>query len=619
MRLSVIRSTRFAYLGWLVVIVVTMAAFVGPNVFQVSSAQNGVKFDPCGRETFFHATMQKDEIGQDFTDAVLRITAGDKTGTGYVIDSARGYVLTAFHVVDEAYGKKTPPPIEATNPALGKAVLHLTIKDHLSEPEDTALLLADSAGLADLKKNNIPSLDIALNLPSGNFFTLGYPLGKQNTDFQGVEILDTNYTDSAHGNGNYLEVKQSVDEGSSGSPLIDENGAVIATLVSNLNISLALYTPLVDIQKLLRDIPIDKQAISLDEEVIGSRPPGSATQHLIDELKWKPRNPSNVELYEWSSKIIESLKDTKNADYFRPYLACPIIQAYSERRLTEAPAIREIAEVGPQEAQSIVERDSINQSLVRHKFEVARVDADRAVNTFTFNGTAGSFSALLGRADLYTQRYEDANKAFSYALKEAPNDSEKAKIEVNSAEAYLKLGDPDKAYRFAQHAMPTLHNNGDAHDEVLAYETLGQAAVAKGDYLQARNNLEQARQMSQNTVDTSRQTVLLDTELRQVADRELEARRSDERRSIMLALALSGLFVAYLFGASFTGISFSSWATLHRTVLAACAAGAVATLSRLVFVKPFVTLAIFGGLFIAFYFANFLHFLPSRKAFHKGS
>jgi tetratricopeptide (TPR) repeat protein len=513
-----------------------------PHEQQPKSAEMAVKFDPCARESFYHDPMTDDQVYHDFKPSVLRLNVeGSDTGTGYVIDADRGFVLTAFHVVKDAYQTRTD--IQGTNPSLEGAVLHLKIVAHLDDPQDTALLQIENT--LPLAQHHVHSLDIALNLPSGTHYrTIGYPLGKVAPDAQTAELLDPYFS---YQNGRYLEVKQNVDAGSSGSPLIDEDGAVVATLNYWSTITEALYTPIVDVQDLLDRIPADGKVDLLETEVSGSRSVGSAVRHLIEELKWSSDNPSNVELYEWAAAVSA---DDRAAKAIRPYLSCPVVLAYSERRLTEARGIQKISATASPGDRARVLMDALNQDLFRQRFEQARGDAQEAVAVYDRLGSSADpqILTLVGRADLYTDRYDAARDYFGKALVLTPSEPQQAELRLYTAQAYAKQGDLDHASTFIRDALRQLHSNGDLRDEAVAFDTLGQVELRKGEYKKARAEFTQADETYHRIADV-RGSTQVDTELAEINELESQSWRTRAVEIVKKPRTLTALvIVLFLIG-----------------------------------------------------------------------
>lgn len=283
--------------------------------------------DPCLDETFERARLTREQIYQDFTGAIFRISvtsAGTAlaTGTGYLIDSETGYTLTARHVLDR-YFETSGASIEATSPYLPGKTLHLEV---VQSPKSVDLVLLKA--LETNLTSQITPLDIALHLPprGSTYYTIGYPKGQTRPHAQEVEILGP-YQGPNQSEG-LLDAKQNVAEGWSGSPLIGSNGAVLGTCLQDVYRNEAIYQPLVDAQTVLDALPADRRVETLDRELRYK----SDIKELINKLQWRRGNPSNVLLYAWATKIAT---DPAAYNSLQNYFACPLIPAYYDRRLDE--------------------------------------------------------------------------------------------------------------------------------------------------------------------------------------------------------------------------------------------------------------------------------------------
>src|SRR6266849_285120 len=85
------------------VLALTSVAVLSIATCTFSAPQTKTAPNPCAGENFYHGQMTDEEVFSEFRGSVFRIETTNESGTGYLIDSNRGYVLTAFHVVKSAY------------------------------------------------------------------------------------------------------------------------------------------------------------------------------------------------------------------------------------------------------------------------------------------------------------------------------------------------------------------------------------------------------------------------------------------------------------------------------------------------------------------------------------
>jgi len=410
-------------------------------------AQASTSTNPCIGENFYHAKMDKEEVFSEFEGAVFRIWTTRRSesdpltvGTAFLIDLQRGYALTAFHVVDAALND-AGISIQATSSKLPSQILRLRFVKHLAVPSDVAILqVIDPSSLITA---HVRALDIAFHfLPKGSrYFTIGYPRGKQKPNDQEAELQGPD------DNGHSLDVKQDVDQGSSGSPLIDEQGAALGVATDLLNKSEALYTPMVDLEDLFEGLSYDSVTKDLDLKVSGE-PVARVRLELIQQLKWTSESPTNVELYEWARHISGNKSRYKSSRF---YFSCPILAAYGDRRLGDSPIVQEMAGLFSRETQGAMLLDSADQNLLLGRVAVAEKLARGSLDIYSeLNNQSGQATALMliGRADLESGAYVDAVNYFRNAL--------------------------DKS-RAA----------GDTRSEGTVYRALGELASRQGDYLRA--------------------------------------------------------------------------------------------------------------------------------------
>ena len=456
----------------------------------------GPSQDPCVGKSFYHARMNAQQVFLEFTGAVFRIQAkkekakpGAKPkvefGTGFLIDARQGYVLTAYHVVRDAF-ENPPATIEATSAYLPDLEHPLTLTP-VAKAVDRDVALLKVADTSHFAIGRIRPLDIAFHFfaPGTPYFTIGYPRGKDSPNTQTAEIQGT-YEGSS-----LLDVKQSAYNGQSGSPLLDENGAVLAIAVSYINVSEALYVPLVDVQDLLNKIPAGEIVELLDSQVRSTKPSHDTQQRLLQQLKWISGNPSNLELYQWASLIA---KQRYKYDATRVYFECPIVPAYSDRRLADARVVKLLSGLMPPVVEAKLLLDSGEQALMLGRTTSARESSQRAEAIYASipnpSGTANALT-LLGRTYLQSKEYQQAAGVLRDALDRSGNSSDKAEIKVYLAQAYLGSHDLNLASEYASAALREEHGLRQSRKFkaiAIGYDVQGQVAAKEGRVSDARHD-----------------------------------------------------------------------------------------------------------------------------------
>jgi Trypsin-like peptidase domain len=284
------------------------------GIFGVSTAQCQV----C--TGFGNGAVLNQTIKQEFSPAVVKV---QDMGTAYLIDSDRGYFLTAGHVLDEVKAKNEPYEIVMGDPPY----LHLAFKV-VQRPTT-----ADIALLQLIQSNamkNVRPLDISFEAPDydSSLFVMGYPhYGQQRNIFlrSGSAKLGAYPPDGS------IEIDHTTVGGSSGGPLIDGYGDVVATAEEEIADGKAgRYLPLVAIEDLLGAIPVSSRMLQLETDLIAGK---TDISMLREVLKKNPRDPTNLELYAWTIHLRNSPTSLKKiSKYFR----CPLVPAFSERHITDA-------------------------------------------------------------------------------------------------------------------------------------------------------------------------------------------------------------------------------------------------------------------------------------------
>jgi len=146
--------------------------------------------------------------------AVVTITAGDKSGAGFIV-SPDGYILTNNHVVEESD--------------------EASLKVKLQNDEELPATIAHSAIEGDLcvlkiERTNLPVVQFASsqNLTSGqDVAAIGAPLGLEHSVTRGVVSALAREIEGL----TYIQIDAALNEGNSGGPVINEQGQVIGVAV----------------------------------------------------------------------------------------------------------------------------------------------------------------------------------------------------------------------------------------------------------------------------------------------------------------------------------------------------------------------------------------------------
>jgi hypothetical protein len=312
-------------------------------VAHVALRQTGHALELCGN--FGYPPSNDQLIATVCAPAVVRVRVGLTHGSGYFIDTALGYLLTAAHVVAPALA--TPgTQIELDVPGLAQPLQARVVKagsaeardDDTPSDSDLALLQVTASGLPAIARANIRPLDLSFYEPPANapVTVIGYPA------FAGFKQR-TRTGKVSGGEGYLIAVDETVDNGDSGSPLLDDQGIVIATCTAKTNLRDAHYLPMSAAVFLLKGLPLSKAVTALDEKIRQAGPNAEAVRMELRQ-SLRPGGFRNVDLVGWAWYIAANRAKYKPNELFR----CPLAHAYSDRRLPDS--IIELGDLAPKAA-----------------------------------------------------------------------------------------------------------------------------------------------------------------------------------------------------------------------------------------------------------------------------
>jgi len=291
----------------------------------------------CSNANFEPGAMSETSLKSEFKSAVMRLQVPGSTdsGTGYLIDSVNGYIITAFHVVQTAQANT---PIEVVTPFSGLRGTKLIAKlikslatlqqDGTLSGTDLALLKLDNASLV----KDIRPVDVGLRFPSPSsvLYAMGYP--KLDEDEPNKTFTEQSVELMASPDDGSIEVRQAIFGGNSGGPLIDPSGSVIGTCRESIGIGaiVSRYIPMSDAESLLDLLPLSARMANLDDQVKTGH---ISEADLKDILVKSSTTPTNVELYTWARHVMSN-HDQYTAASTRALLKCQI-KALMQRGLDD--------------------------------------------------------------------------------------------------------------------------------------------------------------------------------------------------------------------------------------------------------------------------------------------
>ncbi|MDR3209070.1 MAG: trypsin-like peptidase domain-containing protein [Oscillospiraceae bacterium] len=149
--------------------------------------------------------------------AIYGTTQGMVYGSGFII-SEDGYVLTNYHVVEDAYKNRVAVTVTLYDGAIYKAKIV-----GFDEYNDVAVLKIDAAGLSPVKIGNSAALQVGEWV-----YAVGNPRRLDYTMTGGiVSALDRNVQFEDYTSINMFQISAAINSGNSGGPVYNERGEVL--------------------------------------------------------------------------------------------------------------------------------------------------------------------------------------------------------------------------------------------------------------------------------------------------------------------------------------------------------------------------------------------------------
>lgn len=212
--------------GWIALVVVLLVALAFTGGYTVRTATT--KPPPPT------PTPKPDEPGADVAKILLPSTvfirAGDSLGSGFVYNSAKGYVMTASHVVGT--NKNVTIRLADGTPVKGKVLGR--------DPQrDTAVIQVAQKGLVQAKVAHESQLTVGELTVA-----VGSPFGLQDTVTVGVLSGLGRTLETVGGAVDALQTDAAINPGNSGGPLANREGEVIGINVAMQGSRIGLAVPI---------------------------------------------------------------------------------------------------------------------------------------------------------------------------------------------------------------------------------------------------------------------------------------------------------------------------------------------------------------------------------------
>ena len=176
-------------------------------------------------------------------------SSGAVSGSGFII-SDDGYILTNFHVVEEAYERKLDIQVMTYD----RATYNATIVG-VEPSSDVAVLKVDAQGLSPVVLGNSDSIRVG-----DPVYAVGNPLGELEFSMSTghISALDREIKTQESESINMFQIDAAVNEGNSGGPVYNSEGDVIGIVTAKYSSSgvegLGFAIPINDVKSITDDL-----------------------------------------------------------------------------------------------------------------------------------------------------------------------------------------------------------------------------------------------------------------------------------------------------------------------------------------------------------------------------
>lgn len=290
----------------------------------------------CGGK-FSAALLTKDQIEAEFSDAIFQLeVAGAEPdtfthlGTAYLIDASHGYTITAGHNIVKAAGQ----PLFARSTARPRERLSVSVVAVTCEPADNECL-GDDVALVQVQEmsrlGRVRPLDIIMEEIDDRpkIYVLGYGAVAANLP----PVLNTRPGDVTAIYPRLVALQVTGEHADSGSPVVDEFGRVIATVVQRAKSGVMVAQPITVARELLERVPPTPRVLQLDERlrrVSSERIDTTWDEDLRRALRSHSAGCTNLELLSWAVLIGSRPHEYAHVQHL---IRCPLTRAFDHRNL----------------------------------------------------------------------------------------------------------------------------------------------------------------------------------------------------------------------------------------------------------------------------------------------
>lgn len=439
-------------------------------------------------------------VGDDFKVRMARslfrlYVRGEPAGTGFLVDSQHGLVITAKHVLPTTYrpDEVVTEGINRGNPFIPNSPQSVPFRVWWEHPaKDIVILQAKTpTALAEVRQ-----FEISLAMVGDGFRVTawGFALGRNVPTTESGEVQ--------WGDSDRLTFNGATLPGYSGSPVFNEFGLVVGVVVDSTNSShLGVVQPLSQISDVFPSFPAFLEADKLTNEFLRNSMP---IANLYVKLKPTDIPPalSNIELLHFVGRLRERSKelplDAQNM------IKCPILYAVIHRGLGEE-ATRGISQISPASALDLESGRAYLLSGLHWK-ELGHLPEANSALSFATSALESALHAQIkqnpesllqlacasGEPESMPKAIEAVKQAFfTPALKHITQESSGATVESERLCADF-AGNPFVAgilrdYALASYHLEKLQGKSHGSDETIRYAAAAASLSPSNGNLQATN------------------------------------------------------------------------------------------------------------------------------------
>lgn len=234
-----------------------------------SSVSNNSSGEMSARDIYYNlALKQVVGINSDITTTNVwgMQVQGSVSGTGFVI-SEDGYILTNYHVIEDAYNTNSPITVMFSSESGYDATEYTAEVIGFERNNDVAVIKIDATGLSAATLGSSSDL-----LVGDTVYAVGNPLGELTYSMTpGIVSATDRVITTEEGRMNMFQISAAVNEGNSGGPVYNAYGQVVGIVTAKPNTSSSGTST----EGIGFAIPVDDAVRIADEVINGGHQVGS--------------------------------------------------------------------------------------------------------------------------------------------------------------------------------------------------------------------------------------------------------------------------------------------------------------------------------------------------------